>query len=146
MKTLQFILLILLIIPFIELYLLLEVGSFLGVFPTIFMIVFTGVLGVWLFRQQGFATLKRFQDSVNRGEVPAYEMIEGPILLIGGALLIAPGFFTDILGFACLIPPLRKAIAKYVIEHYLVTAQPGSPFSQPTKERAAIEGEFRKED
>lgn len=145
MKTLQFILLILLIIPFVELYLLLEVGSFLGVFPTIFMIVFTGVLGVWLFRQQGFATLKRFQDSVAKGEVPAYEMIEGPILLIGGALLIAPGFFTDVLGFACLIPPLRKAIAKYVIEHYLVTAQ-NSPFSQTTNARTAIEGEFRKED
>ncbi len=146
MKTLQFILLILLIIPFVELYLLLEVGSFLGVFPTIFMIIFTGVLGVWMFRQQGFSTLKRFQESVNRGEIPAYEMIEGPILMIGGALLIAPGFFTDVLGFACLIPPLRKAIAKYVIEHYLVTAQAGSPFSQATGERTAIEGEFRKED
>lgn len=145
MKTLQLILLILLIIPFIELYLLLEVGSFLGVFPTIIVIISTGVLGVWLFRQQGFATLKRFQDSVNRGEVPAYEMIEGPILLIGGALLIAPGFFTDILGIICLIPPLRKKIAQYVIEHYLVTPQ-SSPFSQATKERAAIEGEFRKED
>jgi UPF0716 protein FxsA len=146
MKTLQLILLILLTIPFIELYLLLEVGSFLGVFPTIFMIVFTGVLGVWLFRRQGFATLKRFQDSVARGEVPAYEMIEGTILLLGGIFLIAPGFFTDVLGFICLIPPARKAIAKYVIEHYLVMPQAGSPFSQATKERAAIEGEFRKED
>ena len=146
MKTLQFILLILLLIPFVELYLLLEVGSFLGVFPTIFMIVFTGVLGVWMLRQQGFSTLKRFQESVNRGEIPAYEMIEGLILMLGGALLIAPGFFTDILGFACLIPPLRKAIAKYVIEHYLVTAQAGSPFSQTTQAGTAIEGEFRKED
>jgi UPF0716 protein FxsA len=146
MKTLHLILLILLIIPFVELYLLLEVGSFLGVFPTIFMIVFTGLLGVWLFRQQGFATLKRFQDSVAKGEIPAYEMIEGPILLLGGALLIAPGFFTDLLGFACLIPPVRKAIAKYVIENYLVLPPTASPFSQPMKEKAAIEGEFRKED
>lgn len=146
MKTLQFILLILLIIPFVELYLLLEVGSFLGVFPTIFMIIFTGVLGVWMFRQQGFSTLKRFQECVNRGEIPAYEMIEGPILMIGGALLVAPGFFTDILGFACLIPPLRKAIAKYVIEHYLVTTQAGSPFSQSNQQRVTLEGEFKKED
>jgi UPF0716 protein FxsA len=144
MRTLQIILLILLLIPFIELYLLLEVGSFLGVFPTIIVIISTGVLGVWLFRQQGFATLKRFQDSVARGEVPAYEMIEGPILLIGGALLIAPGFFTDVLGIACLIPATRKAIAKYVIEHYLVTAN-NSPFSHAPQEKAAIEGEFRKE-
>ena len=145
MKTLQIMLLILLIIPFVELYLLLEVGSFLGVFPTIFMIIFTGVLGVRLFRQQGFTTLKRFQDTVARGEIPAYEMIEGPILLIGGVLLIAPGFFTDILGFACLIPSARKAIAKYIIEHYLVTSQRGTPFSQSTQQRAAIEGEFKKE-
>jgi UPF0716 protein FxsA len=145
MKTLRFILLILLLIPFVELYLLLEVGSFLGVFPTIFMIVFTGVLGIWLFRKQGFATLKRFQDSLARGEVPAYEMIEGPILLLGGAFLIAPGFFTDVLGFLCLIPPARKAIAKYVLEHYVVLPQAGAPFSQAGNERAVLEGEFRKE-
>ena len=145
MRALQIILLILLIIPFVELYLLLEVGSFLGVFPTIIVIIVTGVLGVWLFRQQGFATLKRFQDSLAKGEVPAYEMIEGPILLIGGALLIAPGFFTDILGFACLIPAIRREVAKYVIEHYLVIPQ-DSPFSQATVNRTAIEGDFRKED
>ena len=146
MKTLQIIVLILLTIPFVELYILLEVGSLLGFFPTVIVIICTGVLGVWLFRQQGFNTLKRFQDSLARGEVPAYEMIEGPILLLGGIFLIAPGFFTDILGFICLIPAARKNIAKYVIEHYLVVSQPNSPFYQSANHRTAIEGEFRKED
>jgi UPF0716 protein FxsA len=144
MNTLKLILLILLLIPLIELYLLLEVGSFMGVLPTIFMIVFTGVLGVWLFRQQGFSTLKRFQESTAKGEVPAYEMIEGSILLIGGALLIAPGFFTDMLGFACLIPPLRTAIAHYIVKHYLVVPS-HSPFSQTPSHRVTLEGEFKKE-
>jgi UPF0716 protein FxsA len=142
----QTIFLVLLIVPIIEIYLLIEIGGLIGFFPTLFLIIFTAVLGTWLLRQQGFATWQRFQEALAKGEVPTYEMIEGPILLIGGVLLIAPGFFTDMLGFACLIPQLRRTIAQYVIEHYMVQMQDGSPFTQPTKDRDAIEGEYRKED
>ncbi len=74
-------------------------------------------------------------------------MIEGPILLVGGALLLTPGFFTDALGFACLIPQARRKVAKYVIENHLINIQSGSPFQQPVKKQEnVLEGEYTKED
>lgn len=145
MKVFQVILLLFLIIPFVEIYLLLTVGGLIGVIPTIFLVVFTAVLGAALLRQQGFETLRRFQASLNQGVVPAYEMIEGPILLIGGALLLTPGFFTDALGFACLVPQLRNKIAKYVIENHLIQAD-GSFHANRPKDTDFLEGEYKKED
>jgi UPF0716 protein FxsA len=112
MKAIQILFLAVLIIPFVEIYVLLQVGGIIGAFPTIFLVVFTAALGAWLLRQQGFATWQRFQANLAQGVVPAYEMIEGPILLVGGALLLTPGFFTDLVGFACLIPALRRRIAQ----------------------------------
>lgn len=145
MKVFQVILLLFLIIPFVEIYLLLTVGGLIGVIPTIFLVVFTAVLGAALLRQQGFETFRRFQSSLNQGVVPAYEMIEGPILLIGGALLLTPGFFTDALGFACLVPQLRNKIAKYVIENHLIQAG-GSFHTNRPKDADVLEGEYKKED
>lgn len=145
MKVFQIALLFLLVVPFVEIYLLLQVGGIIGAIPTIFLVVLTAVLGAWLLKQQGLATLQRFQNSLAQGTLPAYEMVEGPILLAGGALLLTPGFLTDIMGFACLIPQLRRKIAQYVIESRLI--QPGGPF-QPTRsaERDVLEGEYHKED
>ena len=145
MKNFQILLLIVLIVPFAEIYLLLEVGGIIGAFPTIVLVVFTAVLGTWLLRQQGFATFRRFQESLARGEIPAYEMIEGPLILVGGALLLTPGFITDIVGLACLIPATRKKIAQYVIEHHLI--QPIAGFSQATTSKEnKLEGEFHREE
>ena len=145
MKIFQTLFLVVLIIPFAEIYLLLEVGGLIGAFPTILLVVFTAVLGAWLLRQQGFATFQRFQESLAQGVVPAYEMVEGPIILVGGALLLTPGFITDIIGFACLIPQLRRKIAQYVIENYLV--QGGAHFQQAkAAENNVLEGEFHKEE
>lgn len=144
MKSFQSIFLLVLIIPFVEIYLLLKVGSLIGALPTIFLVVFTAVLGAWLLRQQGFATFHRFRDSLAQGAVPAYEMIEGPIILVGGALLLTPGFITDMLGFVCLIPQLRQKIARYIIENYLIQ---GNVFTRNHfTEKDVLEGEFRKED
>ncbi|MSP27478.1 MAG: FxsA family protein [Methylococcales bacterium] len=147
MKIFQILLLIVLVIPFAEIYFLLEVGSIIGAFPTILLVVFTAVLGAWLLRQQGFSTFRRFQESLARGEIPAYEMVEGPLILVGGALLLTPGFITDALGFACLMPATRKKIAQYIIEHYLVVAEASAGFGQAkAAESNVLEGEFRKED
>jgi UPF0716 protein FxsA len=146
MKAIQILFLIVLIIPFAEIYLLLQVGSFLGAFPTIILVVFTAVLGSWLLKQQGFATFRRFQENIAQGVVPAYELIEGPIILLGGVLLLTPGFITDVLGLACLITPLRKKIAQYIIESRII--QQSSSAFQATKkaETNVLEGEFKKED
>lgn len=145
MKGFQSIFLLVLIIPFLEIYLLLAVGGIIGALPTIFLVVFTAVLGAWLLRQQGFATFQRFQASLAAGTIPAYEMIEGPIILVGGALLLTPGFITDVLGFACLIPQLRRKIAQYVIENHLVQA--GGHFHPDNPaEKDVLEGEYRKDE
>ena len=147
MKAIQILFAFFLIVPFIEITLLMQVGSIIGVVPTIFRVVFTAVLGAWMLCRQGFATWQRFQSNLQQGQIPAYEMIEGPILLVGGALLLTPGFFTDILGFACLIPSLRRKIAQYVIENHLLAAQSSEIFKQRSSfSNGAIEGEFKKED
>jgi UPF0716 protein FxsA len=144
MKNFQILLLIVLIVPFAEIYLLLGVGSIIGAFPTIILVVFTAVLGTWLLRQQGFATFRRFQEGLARGEIPAYEMIEGPLILVGGALLLTPGFITDILGFACLIPSLRKKIAQHIIENHIIQAS-GFGQTQAAKDNV-LEGEFHRDE
>jgi UPF0716 protein FxsA len=144
MKIVQIIFLFFLIVPFVEIYLLLKIGGIIGVFPTVLMVVFTAALGAWLLRKQGLSTWQRFQDNLNRGAIPAYEMIEGPILLVGGALLLTPGFFTDVLGFACLVPGIRQKFARYIIENHLINVQTGSPFGQQKSQPDVIEGEFTK--
>ncbi len=148
MNPLQVIFLLFLIIPFIEIYLLLKIGAIVGVFPTIFLVVFTAVLGAWLLRQQGLATWQRLQESLAKGTIPAFEMIEGPILLVGGALLLTPGFFTDILGFLCLIPATRKKLAHYIIAKGIITTTGAAPGPQKPKSGPSniIEGEYRKEE
>jgi len=147
MRVTQIVFIFFLTIPFIEIYLLLQIGGIVGVFPTVLLVVFTAVLGAWLLRKQGFATWQRFQENLNQGSIPAYEMIEGPILLVGGALLLTPGFFTDLLGFACLIPQVRRKFARHILEKYLINMQTGKPFGTPEQPSdRVIEGEFKKED
>ena len=145
MKPLQTILVIILIIPFLEIYLLLEVGSIIGAIPTIFLVASTAIIGSWLLKEQGFSTFQRLQQNLRQGILPAYEMIEGPIILAGGLLLLTPGFITDILGLACLIPSLRKKIAQYIIENSLIQ-QSGSFTKEPSSNVNVLEGEFEKED
>ncbi len=145
MNFIRILFLFFLIVPFIEIYLLLQLGGIIGVLPTIFMVVFTAILGAWLLRKEGFATWQRFQNTLAQGQIPAREMIEGPILLVGGALLLTPGFFTDIMGFACLIPAARGKIASYVMENYLIKTGAGFPPGESNTHHQVIEGEYRKE-
>ena len=106
----QILLLLFLVVPIIEIYLLIQVGGYLGAGTTIFLVVFTAVLGAWLLRIQGFSTMRRVQNSVARGEIPAIEMLGGVLLLLSGALLLTPGFFTDTIGFLLLFPVVRHGL------------------------------------
>ncbi|GFO72401.1 UPF0716 protein FxsA [Bathymodiolus japonicus methanotrophic gill symbiont] len=144
MNPVQLVFLVFLIVPFIEIYLLLQIGGIVGVFPTILLVVSTAIIGASLLRHQGLATLLRFQGNLQRGEIPAYEMVEGPILLVGGALLLTPGFFTDVIGFACLIPAARRKIAQYLIEKHLIQAGVVPGQQRPKAEPGVIEGEYIK--
>jgi UPF0716 protein FxsA len=104
-----------LLVPVIEIYFLIEVGSEIGAAWTVFAVIATAVLGTVLIRQQGFATLQRAQSHINQGQLPAVEMLEGVLLLISGAFLLVPGFVTDAIGFLLLIPPLRQTMIKKML-------------------------------
>lgn len=108
-----------LIIPIIEIYLLIQVGSLIGALPTIGLVVLTAVLGVALLRAQGLQTYLRFQRSLSEGRYPATEILEGVALLLGGALLLTPGFFTDFVGFVCLVPLTRRALISWSMARYV---------------------------
>jgi len=143
------------IIPIIEIYLLIKVGSIIGSFATIFAVIFTAVLGAWLLRIQGFSTLRRLQQTAAQGGIPAIEMLEGAMLLIAGALLLTPGFFTDAIGFLCLIPPIRRTLAVWFFQRIFRFpgggASPGGfqqSQSRPHHQHKpdVIEGEYRRDD
>jgi len=104
-----------LLVPLIEIYVLIQVGDVIGAGWTIFAVVATAVLGAVLLRQQGFSTLERAQQSMAQGQIPATAMFEGVMLLFSGALLLTPGFVTDSIGFALLVPAIRKAIINSMI-------------------------------
>ena len=94
-------------VPILEIAILIEVGGWIGLWPTIGLIVLTAVVGTALLRQQGLAALARAQDNLDRGVLPVKEVFDGLCLMAGGALLLTPGFVTDAVGFALLLPPLR---------------------------------------
>lgn len=109
---------IFLIVPIIEIYLLIQVGGLIGILPTMGLVVLTAVVGVALLRAQGMQTYLRFNQAMSEGRLPATEILEGLALLVGGALLLTPGFFTDFIGFICLIPFSRKALIGLISARY----------------------------
>lgn len=94
-------------IPLMEIYILIEAGEIIGLWPTISLILLTGIAGAWLARSQGIEILRRIQDETARGQMPAITLIDGALVLVGGLLLLTPGFFTDALGFSFLVPLTR---------------------------------------
>jgi len=104
------------IIPVTELYILIEVGKRIGSLTTISIIIFTGILGSYLVKNQGFMILKKIQNDLNDGIMPGDSLIQGVIILAGGILLLTPGFVTDTVGFIFLIPASRNVIKKYLLK------------------------------
>lgn len=101
-------LIIFIFIPLLEIYILLEAGRIVGLLPTLALIILTGIAGAWLARSQGVEILRRIQEETSRGQMPALTLIDGTLILVGGLLLLTPGFFTDVLGFSFLIPVTRE--------------------------------------
>lgn len=113
MRSFPFPGLLLLGLPLAELYLLIKLGTLIGALPTVFLVVATAVLGLWLLRHQGLENYRRVQRSLARGEMPARELMEGAVMLVGGVLLMLPGLITDVFGLLCLVPPVRRAIVDW---------------------------------
>lgn len=134
-------------IPLTELYFLIKVGAQIGAFSTIFLTLFTAILGGWMVRTQGFSTLMKVRESIDRGEVPAIEMMEGTVLLICGVLLLLPGFVTDAVGFAFLVPPFRRWLLVAGLKGGGVMHPAGGPKTpKASGGNRVIEGEYTRKD
>lgn len=101
-------------VPIIEIALFIQVGGWLGLFPTLAIVIATAAMGTYLVRSQGMAELARLQGSFNELRDPTEPLAHGAMILASGLLLLTPGFFTDAVGFALLTPPIRVALLKYL--------------------------------
>ena len=104
------VLLAVILIPVVEIYLFIKIGSQIGAFSTIFLVFFTAVVGVYYAKYEGLNTLKSGFSQLSKNETPAYEVISGAVIAFAAVLLIIPGFATDILGFLLIFPITRKLI------------------------------------
>ncbi|CAH7168699.1 Protein affecting phage T7 exclusion by the F plasmid [Vibrio chagasii] len=160
-------LLLFIFVPIIEIGLFIQVGGFLGLWPTIALVLITAFVGASLVRSQGIQTLMSVQGRLQKGEMPAQQILEGVMLAVAGVLLLTPGFMTDALGMLVLLPAPRAMIAKKMMEKMVVKNMSGGfhaggqagfgqspfgdepfnrdPFDQ-SKGGNTFEGEFEKKD
>lgn len=115
-----------LVVPLVEIFFLIQVGQVIGAGWTIFLVVATAVIGAFLLRLQGFQTLHRAQRTMQQGQLPATEMLEGLCLLVSGALLLTPGFVTDAMGFLLLVPPVRQVLIAQMLKNSRFILSSGS--------------------
>ena len=127
------VLLLLLSIPLIEIYLFIKIGSYIGAFNTISLVLITAIIGVIYARYEGFNTLKSGMSQLIKNQLPIYEIVSGAALAFAALLLILPGFATDILGLLLIFPPTRKLLFKKVTNKYS---------NENNKKQDFINGEF----
>ncbi len=106
--------LLFIIVPIAELYVIIQVGGAIGVVPTLAILVGDALLGSFLLRHQGRAAWVRFNRALNEGRMPHKEVLDGVLIIFGGALLLTPGFLTDIVGLILLIPPTRAGVRAFL--------------------------------
>ncbi len=107
------------VVPIAELYVIIQVGEAIGVVPTLLLLLLDAILGSLLLRHQGRGAWRRFNEAIAQRRFPGKEVADGVLIVIGGTLLLAPGFLTDIVGLLLLIPPTR-AIARAVLKRFTV--------------------------
>ena len=110
--------LLFLIVPLAELYVILKVGDAIGIWWTLLLLVADSLLGSWLLRSQGRAVWRRFNEILAQGRVPHREVIDGVLMIFGGAFLITPGFLTDIVGLVLLLPPTRAVVRRMLARRH----------------------------
>jgi UPF0716 protein FxsA len=105
--------LLFLVVPFVELFVLIQVGQVIGPWWTIGALVAVSVAGSWLVKREGLSTLRRAQTDMRQGSVPGTALVDGVLILFAGALLLTPGFLTDLIGLGLLVPPVRLALRTF---------------------------------
>lgn len=108
-------LLLFLVVPIAELAVIIQVGDWLGLWPTLAILLADSVLGSVLMRLQGRAAWRRFTEATRTGRPPAREVLDGVLVILGGALLLTPGFLTDLVGIALLLPPTRAVVRRLLV-------------------------------
>lgn len=98
------------VVPFIELYVILQIGREIGAVWTIALLIFMSVAGAALVKREGFGVLRRAQQRMEAGQVPGRELVDGVMILFAGALLLTPGFLSDVVGILLLLPPIRVTL------------------------------------
>ena len=135
-------LIIFIAIPLLEIFLFIQVGGAIGVWSTLFLVVGTAVLGINMLRRQGLRTLRNAQLRMAQDEIPAYELMEGLLLLIAAVVLITPGFFTDAVGFALLMSRFRYWLivqfGRAIYSHFQVYGR-GNDASGSRRRRVTID-------
>src|SRR3712207_8311130 len=129
-------LLLFIVVPIAELAVIIQVGQELGVLPTVGILVADSILGSLLMRSQGRAAWRRFNVALQSGRPPAREVLDGVLVIFGGALLLTPGFLTDILGLALLIPPSRAVVRRILARRLLHRMVAGMTAPGPPARRA----------
>jgi UPF0716 protein FxsA len=143
-------------VPLIEIMLFIEIGGAIGVTLTIAIVFLTALIGSFLLRQQGLATLRKAQASIEQAELPLDSVIHGLFLVLAGAFLLTPGFLTDAIGFALFVPPIRLALGRR-LAHFLMSRgqihvrsggwrRPGSSQNTIDGDAEEIDGDWDQED
>ena len=140
------------VMTLLEIYVLMTVGDVIGNWQTVLLVIMTALIGSTLLRQQGWSTMAKAQQSIAEGKTPAFEMLEGVVILVSGVLLITPGFITDSLGLLGLMPWSRRYFINHILEKNAerVFSQSNSVFIHRTRNQEktsnnkneTIEGEF----
>ena len=115
------------LVPLIELFLLVKLGTVIGIGATVLIVISTGVLGAWLARRQGLGVLRRLSEDLNEGRLPGDTLIDGLLILIAGALLLTPGLITDTIGFLLLVPQGRTVVRRIVAARFEKRTIDGDP-------------------
>ena len=102
-------------IPLLELMILIDLGSWMGVAPTLGLVLLTGAAGAWIARLQGLSVLGRIQRELAEGRLPGAELVEGALVLVGGLFLLTPGLLTDLMGLSLMVPAFRSAVRAWLI-------------------------------
>ena len=135
---------IFLVVPILELYVIVEVAGSLGVVPTLALLIAVSLFGTWLVWREGLGVVRRAREALGRGDLPTNEMLNGLLILVGGVLLLTPGFLTDAVGFVLLVPPTRALVRAVAGPRILVLLKlPFSVVSTAARARASRAGSGR---
>lgn len=114
--------LLFLVVPLVELYVIFQVGDAIGALNTVAILLLDSLIGAWLMKREGLAVFHRLQAKLEQGEVPGSELVDTFLILFGGALMLTPGFLTDIVGILLLLPPLRAVVRRVLARRFKAMA------------------------